>query len=290
MTGRIRWSAAVLCLALAAGARGAAPWTPEIPWSRLDAGPAVEIGAARLDDPATGWSASLVDVLSASAYGERGVWYLRWQHVDLATAGLGVRDRWPETVSPDSDPTWPGESQIVGWSRPLVGLLGLQRLPLLGETGYAVEGAMPFAPDALYPFGARSVSLKLQLRRAWAFGGGLRAEALGGKTWNLGGGGDVLGDGAFGDETTAGLGVAWRGSCDWSLACRGLRVAGGRESRLLRADLAFPATAGVRVAVSWSRDLADAGDRIYRDGFYVTLTLPGLVAKKDEPTGSSETE
>jgi len=269
---------AAACAASASTVRAAAPWDDDLPWSFLDDGRALRVAASRCDDPTSGWNLAVLELATVLRRDGDGVAFLRWPHLDFTSGRSTVLERWPEAAGEDAPAGWPGETQVAGWGRPAVGYLGHAGAPLLGRLRCGAELALPFAANALYPFAARSLALRLQARRAWPLGGGFELEAGGGRTLNLGASGDVLAPAAFPGRGELTAGLAWRPGPATAIALSAVRGGGGRDSRRLRLSLELPLSAGIRLQTAWTRELADAGDRLYRDGLMLGLALPGQEA------------
>jgi hypothetical protein len=270
--------AAVFCSLLASAAGAAAPWDEDLPWPFLDDGRAFRVAASRFDDQATGWNLGVLEIATVLRRDDAGITYLRWPHLNFSSAEQPVLTRWPEAAGEGAAAGWPGETQVSGWGRPAAGYLGRSTAPLLGPLTYGAELALPFAANALYPFAARSIALRLQVRRAWRLAGDFTLEAGGGRTLNLGASGDVLSSDAFPGRSELSAGISW---IPVSATVVGLAAAGGgggRDSRRLQLALSWPLDGEVRLQAGWTHEFADAADRLFRDGFSLGLSLPGISA------------
>jgi len=274
--GRFALTAA-LCTLLASAVPAAAPWDDDLPWPFLDDGRAFRVTASRYDDPSSGWNLGVLEVATVLRRDGRGVAYLRWPHLDFASGDLPVLERWPDATGEGATAGWPGETQVSGWGRPAAGWLGRMRAPLLGPLVCGAELAMPFASNALYPFAARSIALRLQARREWRFSERVTLEAGGGRTLNLGAAGDVFSASAFPGRSELSAGLAWRPAPATAVGLAAVRGVGGRDSRRLRLALELPLRGELRLQAGWTREFADAPDRLFRYGFCLGLALPALV-------------
>ncbi|MBK6898840.1 MAG: hypothetical protein IPH09_06100 [bacterium] len=273
---------AIACAAAASAAPAAAPWDDDLPWPFLDDERALRVTASRYDDSASGWQLGVLELAAVLRRDVDGVAYLRWPHLDFASGGRTVLERWPDAAGEGATAGWPGERQVAGWGRPAVGYLGRTRVPLAGPLRCGAELALPFAANALYPFAARSLALRVQASRAWRLDGGFTLEAGGGRTLNLGAAGDVLAPAAFPGRGELSAGLAWRPAPATALALAAVRGGGGRDSRRLRLSLEMPLSDEIRLQAGWTREFADAADRLFRDGLFLGLALPGL----DAPEGN----
>lgn len=270
--------AAVFCSLLASASGAAAPWDDDLPWPFLDDGRAFRLAASRFDDPATGWSLGVLEIATVLRRDDAGLAYLRWPHLNFSSAEQPVLTRWPEAAGEGAAAGWPGETQVSGWGRPAAGYLGRTKAPWLGPLVCGAELALPFAANALYPFAARSFALRLQVRRAWRIAGDFTLEAGGGRTLNLGASGDVLSSAAFPGRSELSAGIGWKPDSATTLGLAATSGGGGRDSRRLQLALSWPLNDEVRLQAGWTHEFAGAADRLFRDGFSLGLSLPGISA------------
>lgn len=284
----------LLCTYLpsAAVSGGPGPWAEPLPWDSLDHDPGFRFEAQRFDDAASGWQADVLGLTSVVARGPRNRLYVRWRYLSLHTAGRPVFARWPG-LAPDvdggADPDWPGESAISGWGRPELGLLAPLGLPLLGESVFCGEAALPFARNDLYPYAARSASLRLALRRKIALSPGLALSLGVEQVMNMGAAGEDLSDEAFPSRGAWGGTLAWRLGGDRRLALDG-RATDDGASRRLGLTLTWPLGEDRRLDIGLLHSLADEEDRLYgtRLSVGVTVGLADAERPRDEQDRAPE--
>ncbi|MBU0743129.1 hypothetical protein KKG45_13370 [bacterium] len=270
----------------------AAPWAEPLPWDALTDDAGFTFEAQRFDDPDSGWQVDALGMMSVVPHGAVNRVYLRWRHLNFNTGGHSVLARWPETVPPygeggQPDLGWPGETAIAGWGRPELGLLAPLRLPLLGASAFCGEVALPFARNALYPFAARSTSLRLALRRPLRLGDHLTCAVVCEQVMNMAAAGEDLAEAAFPSLT------AWGGSLEWSFARAGVlrlsaRDAGGGASRRLRLTLNLPLGDRRSLALGVMRGLGDAEDRLFATRFTVAMSIGMAAPPVGEPGAAPE--
>ena len=217
--------------------------------------------------------------------------YLRWRHLSFHTDGLGVLTRWSEVAPTDDagdpvDAGWPGESSIAGWGRPEVGLLAPLHLPLVGESAFCGEVALPFARNDLYPFAARSSSLRLALRRTFRLAPRLDGVLAHERVLNMGAAGEDLTDEAFPEQG------AWSGALAWRFADAGaLRLTAreaGDDDRRLRVVLDLPLGDRRVLSLGATRALGDDADRLFATRFTLALTIGSATPPAVEPDAVPE--
>lgn len=276
---------ALLAAAFAVPASAFDLWTDDAPWTMIDAPAALGVDADVLDDPSSGWHVSAGTLTATLDRVPGRTAYLRWSHVSAFRPGGALAGRWPGLLAAEMDSAaavvWPGEERVAGWGRPEVGVVGRLRLPLLGASAYAASVWLPLTDDALYPFAARALSLRLSLRRVAALGGGLALGATAGHTLSTGMADDVLVGDAFAGGNEAALDLSWRRG--------GARLAAGyRFGRTgqtgPRAELSLPAGPG-RARLLLERNDAGADARLYRTRVRLgwSLPLPPAEESTDEP-------
>ena len=54
----------------------------------------------------------------------------------------------------------------------------------------------------------------------------------------------------------------------------------------MRLSLAMPLNDGIRLQAGWTREFADAADRLFRDGFSLSLSLPAIAAPAVDSDGA----
>lgn len=259
-------------------------WTDDAPWALIDAPAALGVDADVLDDPSSGWHVSAGTLSAVLSRAPDRTAYVRWTHVSAFRPGGALAGRWPGLLAAELDSAaaavWPGEERVAGWGRPEVGIVGRVGLPLLGASAYAVSVWLPLTDDALYPFAARALSLRLSLRRVAALGGGLALSASAGHTLSTGMADDVLTGDAFAGGDEAALDLSWR--------LGGARLAAGyrfgRPGQTgPRAEVSLPAGTG-RARLLLEHNDADADMRLYRTRVRLGWSLP-LPAEEstDEP-------
>lgn len=282
---RTRLLPPLLLLAAAAAAPAADPWTDAPPWTMLERPVAYAVEADVLDDPASGWHVGAGTLTASLGGGEGRAAYLRWSHLSFARAGGALADRWPELLPADMDPAaaaaWPGEERLSGWGRPEVGVLGRLSLPLLGPSAYAASAWLPLTDDALYPFAARALSLRLSLRRDLALGAGTVLGLEAGHTLTAAMADDVLAPEAYAGSDEAALHL--------SLPLGRLRLeASYRTGRLgqsgAAASVSLPAGPGT-ARLGLELNDADPAERLYRTRVRLGWSVPVPPAKEtpDEP-------
>jgi len=293
---RRRPAAACACLVLAAllpaAAPAAAPWAEPLPWEAMTGDTGFTFDVQRFDDPESDWQVDAFGLTSVMSQGDVNRIYLRWRHLTFHTAGRSALARWPEAVPPVAegetpDLDWPGEDGVSGWGRPELGLLAPLRLPLIGDSLFGGEVALPFAPNALYPFAARSTSVRLALRRAFRLGERLSGALVFEQVMNMGAAGEELADEAFPELTV------WGGSLAWRLAPAAelrfsARDAGAGECRRLRLTLDLPWGEGRGLTLGLMRGLADAEDRLFATHATVAVSIALDTASADAPEASPE--
>lgn len=279
------------CLTLAAlfpvAVMAAAPWAEPLPWEAVTGDASFTFDAQRFDDPDSDWQVDAFGVTSVMHQGDANRVYVRWRHLTFHTAGRSALVRWPETVPPVDDGetpdlSWPGEHNISGWGRPELGLLAPLRLPLIGDSVFGGEVALPFARNALYPFAARSASVRLALRRAFRLGERLTGALVCERVLNMSAAGEDLADEAFPDLTVWGGSLAWRPSRTVDLRLS-VRDAGSGECRRLRLSLAVPWGEGRGVSLGLMRGLADAEDRLFATQVTVAVSIALDAPSDDAP-------
>lgn len=287
--GRLRSPTLLFALLLpAAVLSGPAPWSEPLPWDALDTDPGFRCEVQRFDDPDSGWQVDAFALTTVMARGPRNRVYLRWRHLSMHTDGLSVFERWPD-AAPDvdggADPDWPGESAISCWGRPEVGLLAPVALPVVGESVFCGEAALPFARNDLYPFAARSIALRLALRRAVVLGDGLALSLQAEQVLNMGAAGEDLADDAFPARTALGAALAWTAS-GRRLVLDG-RATGDGSARRLGLTLTWPLGEDRHLHVGLLRSVADESDRLFATRLSVGVTI-GLAG--EERPGDAEDE
>jgi len=270
-----------LCLCIPASLEAAAPWAEPLPWDALDTDPGFAFGFQRFDDTTSNWQVDAFTLMSVVRQGTANRLYLRWRHLDFNTGGLPLFTRWPD-VAPslegdeEPDPDWPGETGIAGWGRPELGLLAPVNLPLLGASVFCGEVALPFASNDLYPFAARSVTLRIGLQRPIVLRDDFTLALRGEQVLNASAAGEDFAEEAFPAQTVWGAGLDWRFSMDSILRLEG-RTTSDAESRRLRLTLQLPLGDYRRLAVGVMHSLADEADRLFetRISASVTIGMPG---------------
>ena len=281
----------LLFVAMPRTAPAAAPWTEPLPWDALASEPGFTFDAQRFDDPDSGWQVDAFGLTTVVAQGAANRIYLRWRHLSFHTDGLGVMARWSEVAPPSEgddavDTDWPGESSIAGWGRPEIGLLAPMRLPLVGESVFCGEVALPFARNDLYPFAARSTSLRFALRRTFRLAPGLDGALAHERILNMGAAGEDLADEAFPEQG------AWSGAlaCRFTDACA-LRLTvrdAGDEDRRLRLVLDLPLGGRRILSLGATRALGDEEDRLFANRFTLALTIGKAAPPADDPDAAHE--
>jgi hypothetical protein len=173
---------ALACLPLAAPLAAQVPHLDPLPWP--DAADTLtartlEVSWDRFDDGRNGWAADRVGLAGLLSAGGRARLFLRMHFLNLDTAERTALERWPQLAGEDADEGWPGESQVAGFGRPEVGLIGPLRLPLLGTGRYGLALGLPVGRDQLYPLSAASMPFRLAWRRDLSPGGSWRAAITG---------------------------------------------------------------------------------------------------------------
>ncbi|HPF35796.1 MAG TPA: hypothetical protein PLH84_10275 [Candidatus Krumholzibacteria bacterium] len=281
--------AAALTLALLASLPAAVPaaslWLDDPPWRELESPSAVALAADVLDDPRTGWHVAAGTLTATLARREGRTLYARWSHLSFSQPGGRLAARWPELLSDELDAdeaeSWPGEARLSGWGRPEVGAVGALALPGLGPSAYAASVWLPMAEEALYPFAARALSLRLSLRRELSVAPGILLGLEAGRILTAGLSDGVLADAAFPGGGEAGADLGWR---------RGgvLLRAGYRTGRAgqtgWRAEASLPVGPG-RVRADWELVDADPETRLYRTRLRLgwSLPLPPLEETEHDP-------
>jgi hypothetical protein len=271
----------VICACLPASLRAAAPWAEPLPWDTLNTEPGFAFGFQRFDDTTSNWQVDAFTLMSVMRQGDVNRFYLRWRHLDFNTGGVPLFTRWPD-VAPslegdeEPDPDWPGETGIAGWGRPELGLLAPVDLPLLGASVFCGEVALPFASNDLYPFAARSVTVRFGLQRSIALHDDFTLALRGEQVLNGGAAGEDFSDEAFPAQTAWGAGLGWRFSRDSQLRLEG-RTTSDAASRRLRLTLQLPLGDDRRLAVGVMHSLADEADRLFetRISAAITIGMPG---------------
>ncbi|MBC8424181.1 hypothetical protein H8E07_08670 [bacterium] len=276
-----------LATLLPAAVMAAAPWAEPLPWEAVTGDTGFTFDVQRFDDPDSGWQVDAFGMTSVMHQGEVNRVYVRWRHLDFHTAGRSALARWPEAVPPVADGetpdlSWPGEHSVAGWGRPELGLLAPLSLPLIGDSLFGGEVALPFARNALYPFAARSTSLRLALRRVFRLGERLTGALVCERVLNMSAAGEDLADEAFADLTVWGGSLAWRParSADLRLSARD---AGPGECRRLRLSLTVPWGEGRGFTLGLMRGLADAEDRLFATQVTVAVSIALDTPSADAP-------
>jgi hypothetical protein len=267
----------LLPLAVPVAAAAAAPWAEPLPWEALTGDTGFTFDAQRFDDPDSGWQVDAFGMTSVVSQGAANRVYVRWRHLTFHTGGRSVLERWPAAAPPvaeggEPDLAWPGETVVAGWGRPELGLLAPLSLPLLGDSAFCGEVALPFARNALYPFAARSATVRLALRRAFRLGGRLDAAVICEQVFNMSAAGEDLGDAAFPDPT------AWGASLNWTLPRNAALTLSARDDgaaghRRLRLALALPWGEGRGLTLGVMRGLGDTADRLFATRAAVAVTF-----------------
>jgi len=266
---------------------GAAPWAEPLPWDALTGDAGFTFDAQRFDDPDSDWQVDAFGVMSVMSQGAANRIYLRWRHLTFHTGGRSVLERWPEAAPPleegeEPDLGWPGETAIAGWGRPELGLLAPLRLPLLGAGIFCGEVALPLARNDLFPFAARSASLRLALRRPFRLGDHLSCAVVCEQVVNMSPSGEELAGEVFPSL------FAWGGSLAWDFARAGAlrlsaRDAGDGECRRLRLTMQLPLGEDRSLVLGVMRGLGDAADRLFATRVTVAVSI-GMAAP---PAGES---
>lgn len=275
---------ALTLLAVPAVAGAASLWLDDPPWRELDAPSAVGLAADILDDPRSGWHVAAGTLTATVARREGRTVYARWSHLNFTHPAGGLRDRWPEVFSEELESTepevWDQETRLSGWGRPEFGVVGGVVLPGLGPSAYAASVWLPLAKEALYPFAARALSVRVSLRRELALAAGWTLGLEAGRIMTTG-----MSDDVFVDEAFPGGGEA-AADMAWELGPAVLRC-GYRTGRAgltgWRAGASMAAGPG-RVRLDWERIDADRDARLYRTRIRLgwSLPLPPLEESTDE--------
>jgi len=279
-----------ICICLPASLQAAASWAEPLPWDTLGTDPGFTFGFQRFDDTTSNWQVDAFTLMSVVRQGAANRFYLRWRHLDFNTGGVPLFTRWPD-VAPslegdeEPDPDWPGETGIAGWGRPELGLLAPIELPLLGASVFCGEIALPFASNDLYPFAARSVTIRFGLQRSIALRENFTLALRGEQLLNTDAAGEDLSGEAFPAQTAWGAGLDWRLSGERALRLEGLSTLDAESGRL-RLTLQLPLGDDRRLAVGVMHSLADEADRLFetRISASVTIGMPG------PPSSDSETQ
>jgi hypothetical protein len=272
------------CLPLAAPLAAQVPHLDPLPWPDVAdtlAARALEVSWDRFDDGESGWSADRVGLTGLLAAGGRARLFLRMHSLGLDTADRPVLARWPQLAGEDADEGWPGESQVAGFGRPEVGLIGPLRLPLLGDGRYALALGLPVGRDQLYPLAAASMPFRLAWRRDLALGGAWRAALTGELLQHMDSAREYLEADAFasGHVLSGELGLRAGARRGFLLCWRETRVE-GRTSSLagLRAWLPWGERHALGLAVQ--RELGGTAGRPF--GTLVTVTWRLVSAPSEE--------
>lgn len=290
-------ASALLCCLLTSSVSFAAPGLliETLPWDALDGPSAFEAGFARYEDGRSGWRVDDLGLQHVGTRGEDGRWFLGWHHLSFSSAELPVLERWPGPAGPDAVEGWPGESRVAGWGRPEIGLLDRVDLPLIGRSAIGLGAALPFASNTLYPFAARSTSLRLHLRRSIALGDAWRLHLDAGRVLSIGAAGEELHEDAFSPQTRLG------GALEWRRDGRSVHLGWtgqGDDSRRIEGRLGWPLDDRVTLAFTAVHEEADAADRLFGTRYGVSIRILGLGAvagdsadaPPDRPTARSTTE
>lgn len=279
-------AAAVVLAATAAGAR--APLVDPIPWDALIDDPGVDFHAERFDDSDSGWSADRIGLRITRKAGASSILLLHFDYVSFRTGGSMLLERWPELAGEEASAGWPGESRVSGWVRPGFGLIGRISPPLIGGSNFALGLDLPLGKDSLYPFGGRSIPLRLHLLRPVRLGGGLELSVGAGAVLHVDSPGDELSGDAFGSVTILEGGLSWRSGG------RRLRLAfesasgDGVESRALSLTGSIPSGDSGRFRIGVAGDLAGAEDRIWSTRFILGWTIAFPVMERPDPAGETK--
>ena len=149
--------------------------------------------------------------------------------------------------------------------------------------------ALPFARNALYPFAARSATVRLALRRAFRLGEGLDAALVCEQVFNTSAAGDDLADEAFPDPT------AWGASLTWTLPREAALTLSARDDgaaghRRLQLALDLPWGEGRGLTLGVMRALGDAADRLFATRAALAVTFVLSPPPADAPDASPEEE
>ena len=265
------------------------PWAEAIPWSFLDREPSMHVLADQFDDRSTGWQVGSLGISAAAVSGERSRLYLRWRYLSFSRGGTDVLTRWPGLSGDGVAAGWPGEDRGGGWSRPELGYLGRGRAPLAGDLDYGATIHLPFSRNDLYPFSARSISLRFAARKSVIETSDFRVSLRGGLLRNLGAAGEDLADAAFPPVRFWGvdLGRGWENGCIVGLDFAS-SASDNSSSRVLTARLTLPIGGEQELEMGISRELAAREDRLYATRLQLRISMPLVPSGDDEKADRAE--
>ena len=271
-----------------------------VPWYLLIEPTSLTVDVAVGDDPRSGWTSNRTGLMFRLPTGDRTRAYARWSHVAYDDAGFDATSRWNDIgMTEPLDPLIPdgeqGDTEGVrnwnvldrhaGWNRPEFGILGPTAWPLIGEVTYAASAWLPFAANELYPYAARSISIRGALRKEFALTSIGSLALAGFVVRDMSPGGDLLADRAMTGWTGGDLSLrlipdaVWRIEGGWSLA-----VSDEVDLSLLHLEAGRSLGEGLRCRLLLEHHLGDPDDRPFatRIAAVWSLALPGGEETEDE--------
>lgn len=247
---------------------------------------ALQIDVDRFSDAKYDWTLNRALLTVILPAGDAGIFFLRLPHLtfDIGQTPLGAR--WPWVLGPDGQDGWPDETRLSSFGKIEVGTLGPLKLPLIGGLSYGLALGLPTGVDRTYPYSAKSLPFRAQVRKPVPLRGGLEAGFGAGYLVHMDSGDDFLDAIAFpsGSQLSASLagfggrGARWQLSWDY-------RNEDGRKSQLVGIQGWVPWADAGAVGLKIARELQGSLDR--PAAWYFTLSWR-LDSPKYRPADADE--
>jgi len=233
-------------------------FTPADSTSRL----ALIVDVDRFTDTKFDWNLNRVLLTTILPAGDDATFFLRISHLTFDVGTTSLKSRWPWVLGSGAREGWPHSQRISGFGKLEVGVTGPLVLPLLRGADYGLALGLPTGTDDPYPFTARSMPFRIQLRKPVVLGGGLQAGLLAGYLVHMDSGGDNLDPLAFPSGYQLGASLARFGGrgARWRLAWD-YRNEDFRRSQIVSVQGYLPWAADGAVGLKIGRELQGSLDR-----------------------------
>jgi len=275
---RLRWglglgmASLIICIAAPAGAQmmhlDPLPFfTPADSTSRL----ALVVDVDRFSDAKFNWELNRILLTVVLPAGDDATFFLRLSQLTFDSGRTPLSARWPWVLGSEGGDGWPHEKRLSGLGKLELGVTGPLVLPWLKGADYGLALGLPTSADRLYPYSARSIPFRVQLRKPVQLGAGLQAGVLLGYLLHMDSSGEELDPTAFPGGFQVGTSLAGFGrrGASWQLTWD-VRTEQSRRSQILGLQGWLPWTADGAVGVKVGRELQGTLDR--PAAWYFTLS------------------
>jgi hypothetical protein len=248
---------------------------------------ALQVDVDRFSDAKFNWTLNRMLLTAILPAGDAGIFFLRLPLLRFDTGETPVGARWPWVLGPDGQDGWPYESSISSFGKIEVGTVGPFSLPFVGGLDYGLALGLPTGADRTYPFSAKSIPLRIQVRKPVAVTAGVQAGFGAGYLVHMDSGDDFLDPIAFPSGSWLGASLAGFGrrGARWQLSWD-YRNENDRKSQLVGVQGWVPWAASGAVGLKIARELQGSLDRPAAWYFSISWRLD---SPKYRQTGAEET-